>query len=338
MKDDMLVITNFTSVDRPEVQLQIHSENGCSYRYLLTNQMTMNVNEYEVPVHCTAKESKLIFTADSSAVNHEVYPELTYAMWIDGAEFQIHDETCLAEGVMPGDASLTVLQISETKNWTLTMQGWLDGKSLSPNTPNFTDEKEEYRAFFRSVMNGFHLKFPDQERSKALFKVNSLAWWYTHNMLVHYSVPHGLEQYGGAAWGTRDVCQGPVEYFMATQKYEQVRDILKMVYAHQYEDDGNWPQWFMFDRYYKIQQEESHGDIIVWPLKVLSDYLIATQDYSILNERVPYTLKHSFIFSKETYTTHLYGESRGNKAYAPSFRCGDGDSVSSAPDDEKYDR
>ena len=83
-------------------------------------------------------------------------------------------------------------------------------------------------------------------------KVNALAWWYTHNMLVHYSVPHGLEQYGGAAWGTRDVCQGPTEYFMATQNYQSVKEIIKTVYSHQYEDDGNWPQWFMFDRYYQV--------------------------------------------------------------------------------------
>ncbi|MFD2699479.1 amylo-alpha-1,6-glucosidase [Paenibacillus shunpengii] len=302
LKDDMLVITNFTSVDRPEVQLQVRSESGNSYRYLVSNQMTMNVNEYEVPVHYSEKEGKLIIKADSSAVSHEVYPELSYTMWMDGAELQVHDETCLAEGIVRGDASLTVLQISASHSWTLTMQGLLDGKSLPSITPDFMEEKEKYREFFRSVMNGFHLKFPDSERSEALFKVNSLAWWYTHNMLVHYSVPHGLEQYGGAAWGTRDVCQGPVEYFMATQKYEQVRDILKMVYAHQYEDDGNWPQWFMFDQYNQIQQEESHGDIIVWPLKVLSDYLNATQDYGILDERVPYTLKHSFDFTEDTST------------------------------------
>ena len=79
-------------------------------------------------------------------------------------------------------------------------------------------------------------------------------------------------------------------------KYEQVRDIIKMVYTHQYEDDGNWPQWFMFDKYFAIQQEESHGDIIVWPLKVLADYLTATRDYAILDEKVPYTVKHSFGF------------------------------------------
>ena len=70
---------------------------------------------------------------------------------------------------------------------------------------------------------------------------------------------------------------------MATGKYEQVKEILKTVFAHQYKEDGNWPQWFMFDRYYRIQQEESHGDIIVWPLKVLGDYLRVTGDFSILD-------------------------------------------------------
>ena len=116
-------------------------------------------------------------------------------------------------------------------------------------------------------MNGFKLS-QDEVTPESVEKFNSLAWWYTHNMLVHYSVPHGLEQYGGAAWGTRDVCQGPVEYFMATQKYDVVKDIMKTIFTHQYEDDGNWPQWFMFDRYNHIQAGESHGDIIVWPLKV----------------------------------------------------------------------
>src|SRR5690625_6780694 len=58
-------------------------------------------------------------------------------------------------------------------------------------------------------------------------------------MLVHFSVPHGLEQYSGAAWGTRDVCQGPVEYFAAMEKYDHIREIIKVVYSHQFEDDGN---------------------------------------------------------------------------------------------------
>ncbi|WP_337035237.1 GH36-type glycosyl hydrolase domain-containing protein [Paenibacillus illinoisensis] len=296
---DTLIVTNYTTLDTPEIRLHVKSEKGIAYRYLITNQITMNVNEYELPARVTEQNGELRIKANTDNLSAKEYPNLEYRMSVSGAGVKVGDETRLASGVNSGDGSIFTLQLGSTAEWTMTIQGLLEGESVVLSTRSFEEEVDAYRAFYAKVMNGFHLSRPGKPNEEGLFKVNALAWWYTHNMLVHYSVPHGLEQYGGAAWGTRDVCQGPVEYFMATQKYEQVRDILKMVYSHQYEDDGNWPQWFMFDRYFKIQQEESHGDIIVWPLKVLSDYLIATKDYSILDEEVPYTVKHGFHFSEE---------------------------------------
>ncbi len=50
---------------------------------------------------------------------------------------------------------------------------------------------------------------PKVPRSTRLFP------WLAHNAMIHLTVPHGLEQYTGAAWGTRDVCQGPVEFLLA---------------------------------------------------------------------------------------------------------------------------
>ncbi|KKO54676.1 GH36-type glycosyl hydrolase domain-containing protein [Paenibacillus sp. DMB20] len=294
---DTIIVTNFTTLDTPEVRLHVRSEKGISYKYLVTSQVTMNVNEYETAIRMTEDNGVLTFHGDSNPMVAQAYPELKYRLWVDGADVSIGDETLLADGAASGSASLVTMQIEGSSDWTLTMQGLLEGEDL-PSVPVTAEEEiVRYREFYSQVMNGFRLSRPDED-SEELFKVNALAWWYTHNMLVHYSVPHGLEQYGGAAWGTRDVCQGPVEYFMATQKYEQVKDILKMVYCHQYEDEGNWPQWFMFDRYYAVQQEESHGDIIVWPLKVLSDYLTVTKDFGILNEKVPYTIRHSFQFTE----------------------------------------
>lgn len=300
MEDDTIIVTNFTCSDASEVRLQVRSESGKAYRYLVTSQVTMNVNEYELPFHLTREDGGLVFRADAGSISTGAYPKLEYRLRVEGASMRPGDERDLAEGVRPGDASLVTLQLQPSPEWTLIVQGQLEGETPPVLARTAEAEIEAYRDFFRGVMNGFHLSKADPAGGEALFKVNALAWWYTHNMLVHYSVPHGLEQYGGAAWGTRDVCQGPVEYFMATHKYEQVRDIIKMVYAHQYEDDGNWPQWFMFDRYFAIQQEESHGDIIVWPLKVLADYLRTTRDFSILDEQVPYTVKHSFGFTEST--------------------------------------
>ncbi|WP_342565973.1 cellobiose phosphorylase [Paenibacillus sp. FSL R7-0345] len=300
--EDTFVITNYTAVNAPEIRLHVRAASGKAYRFLISNQITMNVAEYELPYHMEQDaDGGLVFRADGTGLSASVYPELAYKITVDGTAFKAGDESLLAPGAAPGSASLTVLELDSSSEWTLTFQGMLDGQSRPAAAGGFEAERNGYREFLADVMNGFQLQNEGGEQSE-LFKVNALAWWYTHNMLVHYSVPHGLEQYGGAAWGTRDVCQGPVEYFLATHKYEQVREILLTVFAHQYEDDGNWPQWFMFDKYTSIQQEESHGDIIVWPLKVLGDYLRATRDYAVLDEQIPYTRKHSFDFTESAYT------------------------------------
>ncbi|UAL53242.1 GH36-type glycosyl hydrolase domain-containing protein [Metabacillus dongyingensis] len=296
LEKDMLIITNFTTVDSPEVHLHVRSLNGSAYRYLVTNQVSMNNNEYETSFKMVKDGQTLTFHADAASDSAGVYPELKYRLHLDGANAVIKDESTLAQNAEPHSASLVVMELSASNEWTIRITGHLNGEERSSSLLDAEQEIERYRTFYKGVMNGFHLSMPGGE-SEEVEKVNDLAWWYTHNMLVHYSVPHGLEQYGGAAWGTRDVCQGPAEYFMATQNYDSVREMIKIVYSHQYEDDGNWPQWFMFDNYFKIQHGESHGDIIVWPLKVLGDYLAVTKDYSILTEKVPYTIRGSFQFT-----------------------------------------
>ena len=55
--------------------------------------------------------------------------------------------------------------------------------------------------------------------------------WYTQNALVHYLSPRGLEQYSGGGWGTRDVCQGPVEMLLALGRMAPLRDIVLRVMA-----------------------------------------------------------------------------------------------------------
>lgn len=328
MADDTLVVTAWTKTDAPELALEAVSRSGKPYRFLVTNQVTMNDKEYELPYLMEQAGEELIFRAHAESLSSGVYPELQFRLCVTGAKMRVADETVLAAGAPTGSASLVALELELSAKWRLTIQGRLNGADegaaagravqagseqgvayggRAEMNPGERDDRpveadiEDYRTFLASVMNGFELSNDSKEKKRELEKFNVLAWWYTHNMLVHYSVPHGLEQYSGAAWGTRDVCQGPTEYFLAMGKHGQVKEILKTVYTHQYMENGNWPQWFMFDRYYRIQQEESHGDIIVWPLKVLGDYLRITGDYSVLKERVPYTTRNGEL-TAETYT------------------------------------
>ncbi len=112
--------------------------------------------------------------------------------------------------------------------------------------------------------------------------------WFLHNALVHYLAPRGLEQYSGGGWGTRDVCQGPLELLLALGETTPARDLLKRVFAAQ-NPDGDWPQWFMFfERDAAVRAGDSHGDIVFWPLLALARYLVASGDAALLDEPLPF--------------------------------------------------
>ncbi|HEY4302287.1 MAG TPA: hypothetical protein VGM73_15550 [Candidatus Didemnitutus sp.] len=121
----------------------------------------------------------------------------------------------------------------------------------------------------------------------AVARINEILPWFTHNAWIHFSAPHGLEQYGGAAWGVRDVCQGSVEWLLAAGEWAAVRRVLTTVFGQQY-PDGTWPQWFMHPPYRFIQQAHSHGDVCFWPVKALCDYLEASGDLGFLATRCPF--------------------------------------------------
>ena len=109
-----------------------------------------------------------------------------------------------------------------------------------------------------------------RRRHRLMSHASDILPWFTHNALIHYLAPRGLEQYSGGGWGTRDVCQGPVELLLALGRSTPLRDLLLRVFANQ-NADGDWPQWFMFfDRERGIRPADSHGDIVFWPVLALA--------------------------------------------------------------------
>lgn len=123
-------------------------------------------------------------------------------------------------------------------------------------------------------------------RAEPVSRFAEMLPWLAHNAWVHYLSPRGLEQYSGGGWGTRDVCQGPVELLLALERTPPVRDLLLRVLAMQ-NPDGDWPQWFMFfERERGIRAGDSHGDIVFWPLLVLGQYLLASGDIALLEQPV----------------------------------------------------
>lgn len=102
VEGEWFIITNFTVVDKPEVQLHVCAASGTAYRYLVTNQIVMNGNEYEVPFQYQVDGQVLTFKADPASQSADIYPELSYQMKVEGANITITDEQKLASHCVPG--------------------------------------------------------------------------------------------------------------------------------------------------------------------------------------------------------------------------------------------
>ena len=295
LENDIIKVVVFTLCNKKEIRTVVTSQNGINYTFAITNQLVMN-GEEEHPTYELTKEAELVTVkATNHSVIHEEYPELTYYFALD-IPFELTDERLFLSN--QSSEVLTTFVIEAQAEFSMHIQGTLTGAPYQNVVTTQETENIHYVTYINGLLNNFQLK----HEKESVASMNVLSRWYTHNMLVHYLSPHGLEQYGGAAWGTRDVSQGPTEFFLAVNKPEIVRSIIKNVYANQFENDGNWPQWFMFDRYEKQKADESHGDVIVWPMKIVADYLAKTKDFSILDEMIPYTNRETFLKTAQSYT------------------------------------
>jgi CRISPR-associated protein Csx3 len=119
-------------------------------------------------------------------------------------------------------------------------------------------------------------------------RIDTVLPWFTQNALVHYLSPRGLEQFSGGAWGTRDVCQGPVGLLTALGRDADQRDVLLRLFRAQ-NARGDWPQAFDFlPPLAEGGQQDAHGDVLYWPLLAVGDYLQSTGDASLLTEGLPF--------------------------------------------------
>ncbi len=285
LEDDLLVVTVFTAADSPSFTLEVESKNGHSYDLCFTAQLLFGNNEQEAPVTWTETDGVLTFAGEKSQAVADVYPELCYHLIPDEEDWSFGDDRLFFPDNTPRNGTLFTLSANGRKQARFVLQGSLYGEKPEKAAHLFQEETEKAEAAFRQLTRGLRLELPG---SGEIEKLNETLWWYTHNAMIHFASPHGIEQPGGAAWGTRDICQGPMEYFLAFGHFDLARDVLCRIFSHQFRQNREWPQWFMFDGY-PYSAGECHGDIVFWPLKALGDYIARTNDLEILQEVLPYT-------------------------------------------------
>lgn len=278
---DLLTVTAYTTVDTADLKMTVSSKNDTEYDFILTSQLTMGPQEYAHDIEYTTIKDGLRFTLDTPQ-----YPGMHYDLVLPDCDFTASDDSIFFADGKAFDETFLTLSIHGRSSFDMCIRGRLDdNENIQPAANDFEVQRKAALSYYEKLVCHFHLEGgSDSERTGIM---NETIWWYAHNAMIHFSMPHGLEQPGGAAWGCRDICQGPMEFFLTTQHYELAKGVLLDIFAHQNTETREWPQWFMFDRY-KINAGECHGDVIFWPLKCVADYLTATGDLSILSELVAY--------------------------------------------------
>lgn len=183
--------------------------------------------------------------------------------------------------------SLFILDVKNTSNFCMSFLGEVCSAANFVKIQNADEQWLADSNMAKSEWEKLSLNLSLQGKQKDLAAIHEIIPWYGMNALTHYLTPYGLEQFGGAAWGTRDVSQGPIDLLLSLEKYEEAKQVLRIIFSNQ-NSDGGWPQWWMFDSYKNIRAHEAHGDIIYWCMIALSNYIKTTGDLKILEELLPY--------------------------------------------------
>lgn len=304
INDDVLVINSYVAFDSTNLCLEVHSEKNREYEFIITNQIVMGEQEFINECNFTLENNKVKLYPIENSFLKNTYPNISYEISLYGCDFSIDDDKIFFEDGVSRNKTLMTFKSSKVSNFKICIFGSFEEENNINKEINFNDEREKFLTFYNELVNGFKL-YSEENSNYEFDKLNNIVHFYTHDFLVHFASPHGLEQSNGAAWGTRDVCQGAIEFFMSTSKYKIVREIILKIFSHQFKETGEWPQWFMFDKY-NMQQDDSHGDIVFWPLKVISEYVKVTGDKTIFNEKVCYrSFPNCLITDEESIYEHI---------------------------------
>jgi len=295
-----IIVRAIAAGEDPAMQWRV-TVDGEPCRLLVFGHLVLGEREldHESLIELDAQSKRFSFRPDPNSLWGQRYPNAVYHLVTstpDALEVIGGDELLYADG-QPRQGAYFALRTRPTRELSFAVVGSMtDGEAADRLAEKYQRGVDESNllapaaSYWRRVTRGLRIKGGGAEGAA----LDAIVPWLAHDAMIHLTVPRGLEQYTGGAWGTRDVCQGPVEFLLALDHDEPVREILRIVFAQQYESRGDWPQWFMLEPYSIIQDKASHGDVVIWPLKALNDYIEATSDFSFLDELVAWRREDTF--------------------------------------------
>lgn len=312
-RDEKIIVRVWAAADSPAIVLDVHVNCG-THDFIVTHNLVMGSSEYEggTEIFCDYKRRRITALAGRQTEFRQLFRDHRFDISIHGVEdFELGcDELVFTDGTRRG-YPFAVAVAENTADFTLALSGSATWRDFDELTGNLTErdlsfeESCRYAEKFWDKLCRQTMISCEHDRD-GISRLNDILPWYVHNAMIGLSTPYGLEQHTAGGWRVRDICQGAVEMLTALRQYEAVRRIICCIFKHQYAGTARWPQWFMFDRYYKFQRDHGDSDLIVWPLKAVCDYIEASGDYSILEEEIAYTLEElNFTSGKEMLSEHI---------------------------------
>ncbi len=236
----------------------------------------------------------------------EKFPEAQFRILVNSnSDFQAYgDEELQADNQSRSD-SFFVLNVNKTADFCMSFIGEVCTKIQTDKIENSDTQFDKDCLDAQSGWKNLCLNLSLKGNHKDTTAIQEILPWFGMNAITHFLTPHGLEQFGGAAWGTRDVSQGPFDLLLTMEKYDAAKKMLCIIFSNQ-NTAGDWPQWWMFDSYFNIRAGDCHGDVYYWCIIALSDYIKVTGDIKILQEILPYYHEKGVAHAeKKTLAEHL---------------------------------
>ena len=279
-------VRSWTSKTAPRVNMDFKVLNGGDVNLLITHQFD-GLNGWTVFPGNTGKE--YLARPKTGSMIAGKFPRPQFRMIINSSDpdFKACGDEALFEDKQAHGSSLFVLEVKRTHEFCMSFIGEV---CTSVTAGSIEDPRQQWLSDTRDAQTAWQdlcLNLNLKGESKDVAAIQEILPWYGMNALTHFLTPYGLEQFSGAAWGTRDIAQGPFDLLLCTEKYAEARQVLGIIFSNQNED-GGWPQWWMFDSYKNIRADSSHGDVFYWCLIALSNYIKVTGDLKILDEPLPY--------------------------------------------------
>jgi cellobiose phosphorylase len=266
--------------------IRLHAEcDSCDASFLVSGEIAASPAEFDsrpLLVEDPARGRLIIRPGRDSIVGtHQPGAALEVAVDPNVPGLEIGGSAVLIDG--PGSVDLPYFHVrtGRTRSLGLTLTGhWQSGEAAASPVAEVATPPVDGNG------DPEHRLRIEGDPAEVFAALEDTLTWFARDAMVHLSTPTGLEQPGGGAWGVRDVCQGPIEFLLSYDQHRPARDVLCRLFARQHHQTGDWPQWFMFPPYEHIRSRHSHGDVLVWPLFALCDYLEHSDDGSILQELV----------------------------------------------------